>query len=437
MRIWTSTKWMLATMIAPEILLGKAWGDLEDAKFLLDALQGFATEDGVPWTLTHSLFANMGGFVIRVNTERTRGRLVQMARGTRIVSETPELIRQGDIAQSASGKKDQNACDSVAHTSRHDIYSEEIVSESNADPNGAQIKRATSVLQTQAPSYQNPFHLIASDILRLRRAGVLERLPYVTIEEIKDKSKGDSFARAIAVIQIAWTMVQVIARAIRHLAISQLEIAVVAFSVCAIIIYGLNWKKPKGVEVPYVLLQYQREIPKQVLRVLQARRYLEGSIFTGVADATGEAFGVKALVDRIFGLTKSKELGSPISNDAGPHFGSRRIEGITIGSILFGALHIAAWNFIFPSRVEQITWWITSLYCTGVFFTYILFLLLIFCGVLLFDMSERSLMIGIVLGISLYVLARLFLIVEIFRTLCFLPPDAYVATWASNIPHIV
>ena len=37
---------------------------------------------------------------------------------------------------------------------------------------------------------------------------------------------------------------------------------------------------------------------------------------------------------------------------------------------------------------------------------------------------------------TLYILARLFLMVEIFRTLCFLPPEAYVATWASNIPHI-
>jgi hypothetical protein len=28
------------------------------------------------------------------------------------------------------------------------------------------------------------------------------------------------------------------------------------------------------------------------------------------------------------------------------------------------------------------------------------------------------------------------LLVEIFRTLCFLPFDAYIATWATNIPHV-
>ena len=37
---------------------------------------------------------------------------------------------------------------------------------------------------------------------------------------------------------------------------------------------------------------------------------------------------------------------------------------------------------------------------------------------------------------SLYLLARLYLLVEVFRTLCFLPPDAYISTWAANIPHI-
>jgi hypothetical protein len=67
---WRTIKWRLATVIAPEIILGKAWGDLADAKAALKELQKFAEEDGVPWTLTHSLLANMGGFVIRFNMNR-------------------------------------------------------------------------------------------------------------------------------------------------------------------------------------------------------------------------------------------------------------------------------------------------------------------------------------------------------------------------------
>jgi hypothetical protein len=35
-----------------------------------------------------------------------------------------------------------------------------------------------------------------------------------------------------------------------------------------------------------------------------------------------------------------------------------------------------------------------------------------------------------------YILARLFLLVEVFRTLCFLPPDVFVDTWSGSFPHI-
>lgn len=55
---WRTTKWMILTIIAPEVILGKAWTDLHDAKKDLKELQAWAEEDGVPWTMTHSLLAN-------------------------------------------------------------------------------------------------------------------------------------------------------------------------------------------------------------------------------------------------------------------------------------------------------------------------------------------------------------------------------------------
>ena len=36
---------------------------------------------------------------------------------------------------------------------------------------------------------------------------------------------------------------------------------------------------------------------------------------------------------------------------------------------------------------------------------------------------------------GIYAVARLFILVELFRTLCFLPAYAYVSTWTTNIPH--
>jgi hypothetical protein len=51
---------MLVTVTALEVLLGKYWGDLEDAKLDPKKLRKFAAKDGVPWTLSHCFFANMG-----------------------------------------------------------------------------------------------------------------------------------------------------------------------------------------------------------------------------------------------------------------------------------------------------------------------------------------------------------------------------------------
>jgi hypothetical protein len=44
--------------------------DLTRSKEDLQELQGFVKEDQVPWTLAHTYYANMGGFVIRSGRKR-------------------------------------------------------------------------------------------------------------------------------------------------------------------------------------------------------------------------------------------------------------------------------------------------------------------------------------------------------------------------------
>jgi len=59
-----STKWMLITAIAPEFVIGMACYELVWAMDCHQKLQEFASQNQVPWTLTHTYWANMGGFVI-------------------------------------------------------------------------------------------------------------------------------------------------------------------------------------------------------------------------------------------------------------------------------------------------------------------------------------------------------------------------------------
>jgi hypothetical protein len=113
--------------------------------------------------------------------------------------------------------------------------------------------------------------------------------------------------------------------------------------------------------------------------------------------------------------------------------------GFMFGGIVFGSIHVAGWNLMFPTPIEQKLWRISSLLITTLLPT-------IFLPILLAPHSQtvetfiqnRDLLLQIsnlVVGV-LYIVARLFLLVEIFRTLLYLPRDAYVSTWASNVPHV-
>jgi len=63
--IFVFTHRLLRDFLLPKCLLVIGFEDREKARASLEELQAFAAQDGVPWTLTHMLFANIGGFVYR------------------------------------------------------------------------------------------------------------------------------------------------------------------------------------------------------------------------------------------------------------------------------------------------------------------------------------------------------------------------------------
>jgi hypothetical protein len=394
-RTWTSAKWMIVTMLAPELVLSKACLDLAEAQSDLKTLQKLAGEDGTEWTVTHSLFANMGGFVIR-----------------------------GDTGQELQAlDKTNNESTPLTGPSVTDER-EQITKAPSSAPLVSSRQTAVPRDQAHALGHYDPFHLTAAGILRLRTSGQLPKMPLISADDINDKSKTDSFARVVSVAQITWIAVQVLARVARRLAVSQLEIAVVAFSSCAIMIYILHWKKPKSVLVPYTVLTFPGPIPVKIARkerIITKNNSNFQIFFGGTKDA---------------GRSLPQTNGRPIRNDFTPESLARTDDnavyfalGMALGSSLFGVIHVAAWNFTFPSKVELILWRVASIYCT-VFFILFSVLLKIPDRFQWFEDQMRK------LASSLYVLARVFMIVEMFRTLCFLPPDAYTSTWATNIPHL-
>ena len=78
-------------------------------------------------------------------------------------------------------------------------------------------------------------------------------LPATTEEEINDRSKGDAFSKGIALLQILWFIMQMIARHMRGLSITELELTTVALAGMNSVMFLFWWNKPLNVQCPIVI----------------------------------------------------------------------------------------------------------------------------------------------------------------------------------------
>lgn len=222
-------------------------------------------------------------------------------------------------------------------------------------------------------------------------------------------------------------------RVVNHLAISQLEISVLGFAVFAVVIYVVNWKKPQGVQSPVTLRSYDHELPEAVMSIIEAEK------------KEGLLFDLIDVVAVLFDITPRAKPGRISNLGSGGGGDGILLMTLILSTTVFGAIHLVAWDFSFPTPFELFLWRGASSYL--VLFSVLMFGSMwasvpamnkadengwhktgIFIGNITF-----SLYVGLPI---LYVFCRLLIIVEMFRCLLFLPPDAYIATMASNIPHI-
>ena len=400
---WTSTKWMCITILAPEVLITLNLGQLFDAMNSTARLKKFAKQDRVPWTLTHSLFANMGGFVLR-----------------EYESERDAAYHLSSLPLNSDGE-------------------EGVQKHEQAQPVGA----TTAARQEQVMSGSITY-LLAHEILELRSRGLI-KLPYITKEEIMDKSKSDSFARLLAISQTLWLVVQMIVRASRHLEVSQLEIGTTAFASCAVTIYVLNWHKPKGVGVPWTIGTYPGPSPWEFEAILEQN---PGNNWAVARFVRILAYSLKAprssSIPNHHRYTGDKNVSDDIDTSFWESY------SFLFSSAVFGAIHFAAMKSTFPSHIEKVLWLAASSVCSCIALLSVVIFMVLTTGIFFIEhhLSGRLAetmngylavwlsMLNPVGVATLYVTARLFLIVELFRCLFFLPPSAFVATWASNIPHV-
>jgi hypothetical protein len=262
-------------------------------------------------------------------------------------------------------------------------------------------------------------------LITAREMGIIDCLPKVLQSEIEDKSNSDFLVKFVAVAQVVWQIIQLIIRWTKGLPSSQAEVATVGFSFCAFIMYLAFWSKPQDVETPYVVKAKRYPTKEEILQLAERGPILDG-IWTGYSYSVPEHAIHSDLRD-----THEKGLDGGVVGWA----------GVALGGVLFGLMHVSAWSFNFPTPIEKLLWRITSTITT------ILPVLSFARGLcwLALARGKRDPSKGLINantlsaknpavqyigvgGLSIYMLSRLYLIVETFRSLLYLLPDTYQTT---------
>ena len=267
------------------------------------------------------------------------------------------------------------------------------------------------------------------------QTGIIINPPEVTAEELGDRSKGDALVNAAAVFQVTWLAAQIVARAFQNLAITLLEVTVLAFAACAMITYIAFWNKPKDVEVP-VYIDIPNVLTREQIIGLAARSPVSSII---VHEFWLHGVAIRAIADNIFPTSLGIPLRLPFVKDT--IYVNPGLFGMAFGGSLFGAVHFSAWNFEFPTMVEKIMWRVSCIILVlmppvSIFIYWMTLHIARRWGTT--DNKVNKLFKPLeYMFVPFYFFARVFLLIEVFRSLAYLPPSAFQEVeWPSAIPHV-
>ena len=248
-----------------------------------------------------------------------------------------------------------------------------------------------------------------------------------TEAEIKDRGKSDWLAKSLVLLQTSWFVMQCIARAIKHLPITHLEIMTLAYAAMNFVMYFFWWNKPLNVNRPV-----------RVFRILDVDE-LNSERRRSPFDAN---FAFKKMVYFFIGALDDEVDLSHV--DRVPLFWANSSENnalianvIMLGvGVCFGAIHCIAWSFSIPTHAELLIWRVSSVAITAVpAHIFLMGLLSLWMKNKKFDTA----LVGILFlsGFLPYCYGRNFTLALAFTSLRDLPPGAFdTVHWTTFIPHI-
>ncbi|KAK7019390.1 hypothetical protein VNI00_018103 [Paramarasmius palmivorus] len=460
--IYQNVQLMLVALLAPEFMILWAMRQRRQAKRIRDRfkkgvcqLRNLITSASVNvfpldygWGMSHGFFVIMGGFAL-YNGKKFCGYLWDRDR----TAEIEEAINRPFEGESESYFDEIKAYNGKVETLNE---SDEKTLDSSTKSESHDNSSTTNPTETHLLSPSEPTTILEFLIAK----------GYITLTEdyIKDNlSHSDVITKSIAVIQTTWFILQVIARAVEGLAITELEIITVGFAILNFGTYFLWWNKPLRVRHP--IRVYWRHTEKSVGGDPNGEK---GGIWRTCSEGGGAVVDYIYVIPLLFIIERPSNIffrlfllplwilwhiflicGHVVGDTDNGNFAipiSSRLEDnashlyITVYGIaaLFGAIHCIPWVFPFPTHTEQLLWRISAMAVA---------VAPIAMGVLhgymenLWDESSvllNATVVVLVIVLSLaYAVFRITLIVIAFTALRDLPSSAYqTVKWTTFIPHI-
>ncbi len=208
-----------------------------------------------------------------------------------------------------------------------------------------------------------PFRINSKHIRWLVKRGYIST-PEVSPEELWDKSKQDTLTKAITCLQSGYVILTCIGRSIQGLALTTLELSTMAVVVCSIMTSICWLRKPQDVRYP---VRITMSTPMaQILREagpIAARPYRQTPLdfvddYTPSWSLNVHKFMGFSSGDGVRPLTR-------VGDSKLPRLTWKESSYLCLATLLYASIHMAGWNFTFPSRTEQLLLRISSAFLVG------------------------------------------------------------------------
>ena len=305
------------------------------------------------------------------------------------------------------------------------------------------------------------FPVDSHQLVYLVENGHLE-YPDIQSRTIWDKNKANTCARALTLIQIVWFLVQSIGRWAQHLKLSTLDLSTIAFIFCTTNTFFFFRHKPRDVETALVLQCETSLAQIQEKAGDRSRKPYRQTPLDFVKPSTNRNSLIAPFWFAIricFDWRKEQDL--PVRT-----FGNSKTtppRGINVVDMVYGTIfvvayfgiHLVGWDFVFPSRTEQILWRASTLMLLSLA---VFYFFLVATGIVLASYIARSIFknneattplevasllprwLAVIIHlpfIAVYCLARSYIIVEGFVNLRALPVTVFASVdWLNYVPHI-